>query len=53
VFPIRNILGITAKHNVASQGVLVRAGFVCRKEQVINFQGTVQPIVFFEFHRPA
>jgi [ribosomal protein S5]-alanine N-acetyltransferase len=50
-FPIRTIVGITAVRNVPSQGVLLRAGFVRTKEQVIEFQGLEQPVVVYELHR--
>ncbi len=49
-FPIRKILGITAAQNIASQGVLLRAGFVCNNEQLMKFQGLEQPVCIFEFH---
>lgn len=54
-FSIATILGLTAAHNSASQGVLLRAGFVRQKEEVMRFQGLEQPVIFFAFdrrHRP-
>lgn len=46
-FSIDAILGVTAAHNIASQGVLLRAGFAREKEDVMLFQGLEQPVVFF------
>jgi len=51
VFSIGAILGVTATGNSASQGVLLRAGFVRQKEQVMRFQGLEQPVIFFAFGR--
>ncbi len=48
-FSLQNILGITAAKNIASQGVLLRAGFLRKSERVIELQGVVQPVVVFEF----
>ena len=50
-FSIGTILGVTAARNSASQGVLLRAGFVRQKEQVMRFQGLEQPVIFFAFER--
>ena len=50
-FSITTILGVTAAGNSASQGVLLRAGFVLQKEQVMRFQGLEQPVIFFAFGR--
>jgi len=50
-FSIGTILGVTATRNRASQGVLLRAGFVRQKEQVMRFQGLEQPVLFFAFER--
>ncbi len=49
VYPIKRIHGITAKGNVASQGVLQKAGFGNRKEQLMFMQGAEQPVVIFEY----
>jgi [ribosomal protein S5]-alanine N-acetyltransferase len=51
VFSLETILGITAAQNVASQGVLLRAGFTRQKDEVIRFQGLEQPVIFFAFSR--
>ena len=51
IFSIGTILGVTATRNSASQGVLLRAGFVRQKEQVMRFQGLEQPVIFFAFER--
>jgi RimJ/RimL family protein N-acetyltransferase len=48
-FPIRNILGITAARNIASQGVLLHAGFRHKEERIMQFQGSEQPVLIFEF----
>ncbi len=48
-FRIPKILGIAAAQNIASQGVLLRAGFVRKHEQLMLFQGREQPVQFFEF----
>jgi ribosomal-protein-alanine N-acetyltransferase len=48
-FSLESILGVTAISNVASQGVLLHAGFVLRSEQVLEFQGTEQPVRVFAF----
>lgn len=50
-FSIATILGVTAVRNNASQGVLLRAGFVRQKERVMRFQGLEQPVIFFAFER--
>jgi len=50
-FSIATILGVTAVRNSASQGVLLRAGFVRQKEQVMRFQGVEQPVILFAFER--
>lgn len=50
-FSIATILGVTAAQNSASQGVLLRAGFVRQKEEVMRFQGLEQPVIFFAFDR--
>lgn len=49
VFQLEIILGITAARNVASQGVLLRAGFSRQKDEVMRFQGLEQPVIFFAF----
>jgi len=48
-FSIATILGVTAAQNSASQGVLLRAGFARRKEEVARFHGLEQPVIFFAF----
>jgi RimJ/RimL family protein N-acetyltransferase len=48
-FAIATILGVTAARNVASQGVLLRAGFVRRREEVMRFQGVEQSVIVFAF----
>jgi ribosomal-protein-alanine N-acetyltransferase len=48
-FPINTILGISAAQNVASQGVLLRAGFRREKEQIMPFQGAEQRVFIFQF----
>jgi len=50
-FSIATIIGVTAAQNSASQGVLLRAGFVRQKEDVMRFQGQEQPVVFLAFAR--
>ncbi len=37
--------------NAASQGVLLRAGFTWQKDDVMQFQGVEQPVIFFAFSR--
>lgn len=51
VFSLDRILGVTAARNVASQRVLLRAGFARQKEDVVQFQGSQQRIVLFAFAR--
>jgi RimJ/RimL family protein N-acetyltransferase len=51
MFSLETILGITAAQNVASQGVLLRAGFTRQKDEVMRFQGLEQPVMFFSFSR--
>jgi ribosomal-protein-alanine N-acetyltransferase len=51
VFSLKAILGITAAQNVASQRVLLRAGFARQKDEVRQFQGLRQPVIFFAFSR--
>lgn len=48
-FALQKILGITALQNKPSQGVLLRAGFLRKKEQAMRFQGTEQSVLFFEY----
>lgn len=50
-FSLVTILGVTAASNVASQGVLLRAGFVRQKAEVVRFQGVEQPVIFLAFSR--
>jgi ribosomal-protein-alanine N-acetyltransferase len=45
------ILGVTARQNIASQKVLLGAGFFRQREQVMPFQGLEQPVVIFEYSR--
>src|SRR5207247_8944111 len=49
VFSLETILGITATRNVASQIVLLRAGFARQKDRVMRFQGLVQSVIVFAF----
>jgi RimJ/RimL family protein N-acetyltransferase len=49
VFCLDSILGITAAKNVASQGMLLRAGFTWLKDEVMPFQGFEQPVMVFVF----
>jgi MerR family transcriptional regulator, thiopeptide resistance regulator len=51
VHPIRRIRGITAKENIASQRVLLRAGFSKQREHVMRAEGTKQMVVVFEYSR--
>ena len=48
-FPGLTILGVTAPKNFASQRTLLRAGFTRKKEEVMEFQGEQQLVVFFEW----
>lgn len=48
-FSLEAILGITASRNVASQGVLLHAGFSRLRDEVMEFQGSVQPVIVFAF----
>ncbi len=50
-FSLASILGVTAAGNTASQGVLLRAGFVRQKEEVMRFQGVEQGVIYFAFTR--
>jgi ribosomal-protein-alanine N-acetyltransferase len=49
VFSLEAILGVTAAQNVASQRVLLRAGFARQKEETMRFQGVEQSVIFFAF----
>jgi RimJ/RimL family protein N-acetyltransferase len=49
VFSLEAILGVTAAHNVASQRVLLRAGFARQEEETMRFQGVEQSVIFFAF----
>jgi ribosomal-protein-alanine N-acetyltransferase len=49
VFSIPTVVGVTAVQNVASQGVLMKAGFVRQHESVMRFQGLEQSVVSFAF----
>lgn len=51
IFSLETILGITAARNAASRGVLLRAGFTWQKDDVMQFQGVQQPVIFFAFSR--
>lgn len=48
-FRLPAVLGVAAARNVASQGVLRRAGFERQREEVTSMQGVRQPAVFFTF----
>src|ERR1700694_148541 len=48
-FSIATILGVTSGQNIASQRVLLRAGFAWQKDEVMRFQGREQAVVFFAF----
>jgi RimJ/RimL family protein N-acetyltransferase len=50
-FSIATIVGVTAARNGASQGVLLRAGFVRQKEELMRFQGLEQSVILFAFDR--
>jgi RimJ/RimL family protein N-acetyltransferase len=49
VFSLEIILGVTAAQNVASQRVLLRAGFARQKEETRRFQGAEQSVIVFVF----
>ncbi len=48
-FALPEILGIAAAENVASQGVLRRAGFVWQRDEFLRFQSVDQPVRFYAF----
>ena len=48
-FSIATILGVTSGQNIASQRVLLRAGFAWQKDEVMRFQGREQAVVVFAF----
>ncbi len=48
-YPIRRIHGVSAKHNIASQRTLQRAGFSRQKEEMMLMQGVEQMVVFFVY----
>lgn len=47
-YQLENIVGVTARENTASQGVLLRAGFVRKEERVMCIQGERQPAAIYE-----
>lgn len=51
MFSLATIVAVTAVQNSASQRVLLRAGFVRQKEEVMRFQGLEQSVIFFAFDR--
>lgn len=48
-FSLDTILGITAAQNLASQGVLLRAGFTWKNDDVMRLQGVEQAVRFYAF----
>lgn len=50
-FPISSIVGVTDEHNVASQGVLQRAGFAWQRHEEMEFQGRLRRVSVFAFAR--
>ncbi len=52
-FGLPTILGVTAARNIASQRVLLRAGFARKIKRLMDLQGVVQPVVIFEWSRPG
>jgi [ribosomal protein S5]-alanine N-acetyltransferase len=48
-FPTTRVLGVTARENIASQGVLARVGFQRETETEMLFQGQQQPVVVFAY----
>lgn len=50
-FGLERILGITSTENVASQRVLIHAGFVLREEVRMPFQGVEEEVSIFELVR--
>ena len=48
-FLLPEIIGVTDPKNFASQRTLLRAGFIRKREQVMEFQGEEQAAVIFEF----
>jgi RimJ/RimL family protein N-acetyltransferase len=46
-FSLDSILGVTAEHNIASQRVLARAGFVRQRAEFMRFQGHEQRVVIY------
>jgi RimJ/RimL family protein N-acetyltransferase len=51
-FSTATILGVTSGQNIASQRVLLRAGFAWQKDEVMRFQGREQAVVVFAFAAP-
>lgn len=49
VYPIGRIHGITAKQNIESQRVLLKAGFAKQTDRVMRSEGTKQTVVVFEY----
>ena len=50
-FSFDEVLAITATANEASRRVLLRASFVHRSDEVMNFQGTDQPVSRYVWRR--
>jgi ribosomal-protein-alanine N-acetyltransferase len=48
-FSLATILGVASGQNIASQGVLLGAGFARQKDEVMRFQGREQAVVFYAF----
>jgi RimJ/RimL family protein N-acetyltransferase len=48
-FPSTSLLGITARENIPSQRVLLRAGFKHSGERTMPFQGTEQTVLVFTY----
>jgi [ribosomal protein S5]-alanine N-acetyltransferase len=48
-FSLNPIFGYVARENAASRRVLVRSGFKLVREEVMPFQGSVEPVVVFEW----
>ena len=52
-FPSTSLVGITVQENVASQRVLLRAGFKPSGERTMHFQGTERTVLVFTYSRQA
>jgi RimJ/RimL family protein N-acetyltransferase len=48
-FSLNQIFGYVARENEASRRVLLRSGFRKVLEEVMPFQGSVEPVVIFEW----